>query len=317
MGRTELLLALVSMSLVPGYSFIALNGVGSSCASMRGNIGSLGGALQMMENDEGDASSSRRAFFSKSALSVVGSVAAFNGLVLPVGVANAGQKLTGAGDGNLPDLPPDAARSYLQYRIPLQISADSYVWEIQKQLANIDDWGLVNQNFQTNNNRGQGQPNKIERDYTNVMRILGLSFPPDEADAMRDAQFAFEKAMAKITKITKGVRRDLSVEIDPNDVKLVKQAWDEGRVALNDFFKILNDSTGLNEMRLIPPAGPNQDKEYGRSQSRFNVLIKKTKLCQNRGGPALSQAWGQLMISGYMQDSCGIPDLDDYFFQKS
>jgi hypothetical protein len=44
-------------------------------------------------------------------------------------------------------------------------------------------------------------------------------------------------------------------------------------------------------------------------------LMKKTKLCQNRGGPALSQAWGQLMISGYMQDSCGIPDLEEYFYQ--
>lgn len=304
MGKIELVLALLSISYVPGYSFSALNGVGR-----------LGGALRMMENDESD--STRRGFMTKSVMSVLGSVAASNGLVLPVGVANAGQQLTGAEDGNLPELPPAAVSSYLQYRIPLQISADSYVWEIQQRLRNIDDWGDVNQMFQTNNNRGQGQPNKIERDYTNVMRIMGLSFPPDEADAMRDAQFAFEKSMAKISKVTRGVRRDLPVEIDPNDKKVVMQAWDEGRVALNSFFKVINDSTGLNEMRLMPPAGPDQEKEYGRSQSRFNVLIKKTKLCQNRGGPALSQAWGQLMISGYMQDSCGIPDLNDYFFQKS
>lgn len=38
---------------------------------------------------------------------------------------------TGPTDGNLPDLPPDAVRSYLQYRIPLQTAADFYVFELQ------------------------------------------------------------------------------------------------------------------------------------------------------------------------------------------
>ena len=33
--------------------------------------------------------------------------------------------------GLLSDLPPEAARSYLQYRIPLQISADYYMWDLQ------------------------------------------------------------------------------------------------------------------------------------------------------------------------------------------
>ena len=132
--------------------------------------------------------------------------------------------------------------------------------------------------------------------------------PPDEADAMRDAQFKFEKAMQTCSKATAGVRRDLPVEIDPSNVVSAQQGWEDGRVALNEFFAVLNDTTGLNEMKLIPAAGPNQAKEYGRSKRRYEELVKKTKLCQNRGGPALSQAWGQLMISGYMQkdmDSCG------------
>ena len=68
-------------------------------------------------------------------------------------------------------------------------------------------------------------------------------------------------------------------------------------------------------MKPIPPIGPNQLAEYGRSQRKYLELKKKIKLCQNRGGPTLSQAWGQLMISGYMQDSCGIPDLEAYFYQ--
>lgn len=229
--------------------------------------------------------------------------------------ARATPTITGPTDGNLPDLPPDASRSYLQYRAPLQIATDYYVFELQGKLADVDDWGEINVLFQTNNNRGQGQPNKIERDYTNVMRILALSMPPDEADAMRDAQFKFEKSMFALSKATAGVRRDLPVEIDPKLVVAAQNSWDDGRKALNEFLSILNSATGLNEMRLIPPPGADQIKEYGRSKRRYLELAKQTKLCQNRGGPALSQAWGQLMVSGYLQDSCGIPDLVDYFYQ--
>lgn len=150
----------------------------------------------------------------------------------------------------------------------------------------------------------------------NPMRILGLSMPPEYADEIRDSQFAFEKAMSKLTKATQGIRRDLPVEIDQNAVPNAQAAWEEGRLALNYFFQTVNTATGLkNELALIPPAGPNQYKEYGRSIRRYNDFIKKTKLCQNRGGPALSQAWGQLMVSGYLQDSCGVEPLEGYFFQ--
>lgn len=47
---------------------------------------------------------------------------------------------------------------------------------------------------------------------------------------------------------------------------------------------ILNGVTGLNEMKTIPPIGPNQFAEYGRSQRKYLELKKKIKLCQNRGG---------------------------------
>lgn len=219
-------------------------------------------------------------------------------------------------EGNLDDLPPDAAKSYRQYRIPLQISVDYYLWELQEKIASTDEWGEVNQLFRTNNNKGQGQPSRIERDYVNPMRILALSFDPDTADVMRDAQFKFERAMAQVTKATEGVKRDLPVEIDKNAPAKAMQAYEDGRVALNAFLVTLNDATGLQEMKTIPPPGPNQTKEYGRSQLKYLNLMKKTKLCQNRGGPALSQAWGGLMVSGYLQDSCGIPDLEEYFYQK-
>jgi hypothetical protein len=223
---------------------------------------------------------------------------------------------TGANDGNLADLPPEAVRSYLQYRIPLQIAADFYVFELQGKMGEIQDWGEVDQLFRSNTNRGQGNPSRIERDFTNIFRILGLSMPPDEADAFFDAQLKFEKAMATISKATAGIRRDLPIEIDESAVPMAQAGWEDGRVALNEFFTVLNGVTGLKEMRPIPASGPNQVAEYGRSPARYYDLVKKTKLCQNRGGPALSQGWGKLMVAGYLQDSCGIPDLDAYFYQS-
>lgn len=233
-------------------------------------------------------------------------------------VAQAEIKATGVNDGNLPDLPFEASRSYLQYRFALQVAADYYVFELQDKIGDIDEWGDINQLFQVNNNKGQGQPSKIERDFTNPMRIIGLSMLPDESESMRDAQFKFERAMFKVTKAVAGVRRDLPVEVDKTLVVTATKGWDEGRVALNEFFTVMNEVSGLNEMKLIPPPGADQAKKYGRSKRRYNELSKKTKLCQNRGGPALSQAWGQLMVSGYLQnnmDSCGIPDPTEYFFQ--
>lgn len=117
---------------------------------------------------------------------------------------------------------------------------------------------------------------------------------------------------------TQGIRRDLPVEIEKSAVPNAQAAWEEGRVALNSFFAIINTASGLkNELVQIPPSGSDQLAQYGRSIRRYNEFIKKTKLCQNRGGPALSQAWGQLMVSGYLQDSCGVEPLEGYFFQWS
>ena len=45
----------------------------------------------------------------------------------------------------LDDLPPEAQRSYRQYRIALQIGADYYLWELRDKISRIDDWGEVNE----------------------------------------------------------------------------------------------------------------------------------------------------------------------------
>lgn len=233
-------------------------------------------------------------------------------------VANAKSPITTASSGDLPDLPPDAVRSYLQYRTPLQISADYYLFDLRDQIADTQEWGKVGQMFNSMNARGgQGQPSNMERNFINPMRILGLSMPPDIADEMRAAQFDFERAMARMSKATAGVQRDLPVEISKDAVPEAKKGWEEGRLALNRFFAVCNEATGLrDELRPIPAGeGDAQWVAYKRSPRKYNDLMKKTKLCQNRGGPTLSAAWGQLMVSGYLQDSCGIPDMDEYFFQ--
>jgi hypothetical protein len=222
--------------------------------------------------------------------------------------SNAAITPTGPLDGNLVDLPPEAVRSYLQYRIPLQTSADFYVFELRDQLSDVNQWGEINELFQS-------RPSRMEREFTNVFRILGLSMPPDVSDVMRDAQSKFERASFRISKITSGVRRDLPIEIAKDAVPNALESWEEGRQAINEFFVALNEATGLTEMKTIPPYSERQLEEYGRSKKRYVELKKKVKLCQNRGGPTLSQAWGQLMVSGYLQDSCGIPDLESYFYQ--
>mmetsp|Transcript_8237 Transcript_8237/g.18037 ORF Transcript_8237/g.18037 Transcript_8237/m.18037 type:complete len:304 (-) Transcript_8237:169-1080(-) len=260
-----------------------------------------------------DISSSRRKWLHNtvSNLAILGSVP----MIFPSSAA--AKVVTDASSGLLPDLPPDAVKSYLQYRFPLQLAADFYIFDLQTMVADTDEYGTITDLVASKNARGgQGQPSKIERDFTNPMRIMSLSMPPEYADDIRDSQFAFERAMSKLTKATSGIRRGLSVEIDKDVVPAAKAAWEEGRVALNSFFVTLNTATGLeNELAVIPPAGPNQFQEYGRSIRRYNEFMKKTKLCQNRGGPALSQAWGQLMVSGYLQDSCGVEPLEGYFFQ--
>mmetsp|Transcript_31882 Transcript_31882/g.63158 ORF Transcript_31882/g.63158 Transcript_31882/m.63158 type:complete len:314 (-) Transcript_31882:155-1096(-) len=218
--------------------------------------------------------------------------------------------------GNLPDLPGEAVRSYLQYRIPLAIAIDFFVFELQDKIEVIDDWGEINVLFQQSSaNGGMGNPSRVEREYVNPMRILGFSMPPDEAEDMQKAQQIFESGMSKLGKATKGIRRDIPVEVTDADIQKAREGYEKSRIGLNAFIVALNKATGLNEMKTIPPRGPKQIAQYGRSRSKYNVLVKKTKLCQNRGGPTLAKTWGGLMVTGYLQDSCGIPDLDLYFLQ--
>jgi hypothetical protein len=50
--------------------------------------------------------------------------------------------VTGSSDGKLPELPTDAVRSYLQYRIPLQIAADYYIFDLQGMVGDVEQWSV-------------------------------------------------------------------------------------------------------------------------------------------------------------------------------
>lgn len=311
-------LSLVAMILTAVGSTDAFTSSVAGTRNRKSRIYSAPSSLSMTNNDSDSLSNTtptqqqtRRSWLQTSASSlVIGSGLAFAAPAFA-------REVTDASSGELPDLPPEAIRSYLQYRFGLQLAADYYMFDLQTMVADTDEYGSVNDLVASKGGRGgQGGASRIEREYVNPMRIIGLSMPPDYADEIRDSQFAFEKAMSKLTKATNGIRRDLPVEIDATAVPKAKEAWEEGRLALNSFFVTLNTVTGLkDELTVIPPPGPNQLKEYGRNIRRYNEFMKKTKQCQNRGGPTLSAAWGQLMVSGYLQDACGVEPLGGYFFQ--
>ncbi len=111
-------------------------------------------ATQLQQTlDSNSSEASRRDFFATSAAMAM--------LTAVAPSANAAMGIATANDGNLPDLPNEAVRAYLQYRVQLQISADSYVFSIQDKIGDIDEWGEIGQLFRVNNNKGQGQPSKI------------------------------------------------------------------------------------------------------------------------------------------------------------
>jgi hypothetical protein len=280
---SPLLLVQVTWAFVPTSS---MPGKGISTTSSSTILVSLN------QNDNEDElqrdAGSRRNFLGTGPVAAIAAWITVSTTSLPSTAAD----VTGASDGNLPDLPRDAVRSYLQYRIPLQIAADYYVFSLQGMVNDVEQWGDVSQLFRVNNNKGQGQPSKIERDYNNPMKVLLLSFPPDISEDMRTVQFRFEKAMNTISKATSGYRKDLPVEIDPKSIVEAKQGWEEGRAALNEFFSLVNAEVGMSELKPIPSPGPNQFKEYGRSARRFNELQKKTKLCQNRYVPLIPENGG-------------------------
>ena len=138
----------------------------------------------------------------------------------------------------------EGTQNYDQYKYVLQLSADYYIFDLLPLVKDVNEWESVAQLFNSRQGRSGGQPSKIERDFINPMRILGSAFDPETNDALNDAKTNFEIASSKIIKITKGSARDLPIEQPKGAEKDLLKAWDEGRIAINKLFAVLNKEIG-------------------------------------------------------------------------
>jgi len=189
-----------------------------------------------------------------------------------------------------------------------------FVFDILPSTLDPNQWPTIAPIFTQNSARaGQGSPSKIERDFTNPMRILRLAVPPEDSDFnnLQIGEDRFARAMAKVGRIVSQAGGDIPVEITDKDVKAVNEGMEEARLGLNLFISTLNKSVNLNELKLVP----NKGETYPRSKIRYLSYVKGLKQCQNRGGTTLANTWGALMVSGTMQESCQIPDANEYFYQ--
>jgi hypothetical protein len=115
----------------------------ASCLATAGAFTSIHPAAKMTHlsastDQQNEHDLGRRDLFRNLATSAGTAALALSPFTATVPVANA------AGSA-LDDLPPEAQRSYKQYRIPLQVSADYYLWELRDKISRIDDWGEVNE----------------------------------------------------------------------------------------------------------------------------------------------------------------------------
>ena len=69
-------------------------------------------------------------------------------------------------------LPRDFLKSYIQYRTTLQLASDYFNWDLRDAAYDNERWGELSAALTSQSARaGQGQPSKIERDFTNPMRM--------------------------------------------------------------------------------------------------------------------------------------------------
>ena len=66
------------------------------------------------------------------------------------------------------------------------------------------------------------------------------------------------------------------------EIKAVETGWNDSRLALNQFFKAVNDGVGVKRLTAVPAKG----EKYGRSKELYTQLLKDAALCTpSRGHP--------------------------------
>ena len=103
------------------------------------------------------------------------------------------------------------------------------------------------------------------------MKILALAFPPDlGGEEMQSNLDTFQKAMFTISRqARKGSATGNVAGASKAEIKEIYATYEVGRVALNNFFKALNEGTGTNRLVEIPTKA--NEKAYPRSKVRARV----------------------------------------------
>jgi len=194
-------------------------------------------------------------------------------------------------DDKMEDLPPGAVQAYKQQWPGMQLATDYYVFELLNQVANPQAWDNVGALMEGKSSGSAQSPSQLERRFITPMRILALSFPPDEGgDEMQAALDSFQKSMFKLGR---EARSSPGGGETPNPNTALGY-WDAGRQSLNAYLVAMNTATGINRLVPIPPKG----QGYPRSKARYTQFKKDAAICQNRGGEALAGVWGNLMVYG-------------------
>ena len=220
-------------------------------------------------------------------------------------------------DDYLEELPPKAKQAYLQYLPQLQLDGDYYAFELVPLLAQPGRWDQISELTASTNIGSAQSVSRLDREFVTPMKILSLAFPPDlGGEEMQTALDKFQFSMFTLSKLArKGATTGNVAGPSAKEITDIEQQWDNGRLALNAFFKEVNTATGLKRLAAIPPK--NEMKSYPRSETLYTQLLKDAALCRNRGGEQLAGLWGNLMVYGTVPgvNPCG-DSAQKYYSQK-
>jgi len=216
--------------------------------------------------------------------------------------------------GLLEDIPVKAKQAYLQYLPQLQLASDYYFFDLQPLLDNPGRYDLIWALTETGTAGAGTSVSRLEREFVTPMKILALAFPPDlGGEEMQENLDTFQKAMFTISRqARKGSATGNVAGASKAEMAEIFATYEVGRVALNNFFRTLNDSTGTKRLVEIPTKA--NAKAYPRSKALYTALLKEAAICRNRGGEALAGLWGGLMVYGTVPgvNPCGNSALAYY-----
>ena len=198
----------------------------------------------------------------------------------------------------LEDLPPKAKQAYLQYLPQLQLDSDYFVFELLPMLSQPGRWDRITDLTSSTDIGSAASVSRLDREFITPMRILSLSFPPDMGgDDMQTDIDKFQTAMYSMSRQAKlGATTGNVAGPSNKEVVAIYGTYDNARLALNSFFKTVNEATASKRLVALPAKG--EEDRYPRSKTLYTQLLKDAALCRNRGGEQLAGIWSNLMVYG-------------------